>query len=138
MTEFKIVINQAPFPQKRGNINTKGSTPRFYPANAKYQKKVNALIWALKAARPIGFKPLSGPLEMTLTIYLPKPKSSKNKVPTGTPDSSNCLKNIEDCLQKIWFENDSQIVKHKINKVYADENGPRWEITLRTLEEVNA
>ena len=51
--------------------------------------------------------------------------------PTKKPDCDNVIKIIADALNKIAYNDDSQIVIAKIEKMYADT--PSVEVTLSTL-----
>ena len=44
-------------------------------------------------------------------------------MPTKKPDASNILKSIEDAMNGVVFNDDSQIVNIHVTKVYATEPG---------------
>lgn len=85
---------------------------------------------------------LHGEIEATIKAYYPIPKSmtkknrqliEENKLhPTKKPDSDNVAKIILDSLNKIAFDDDSQVVKLVVEKYYSEE--PRVMVTLRELE----
>lgn len=83
-------------------------------------------------------KPLQGPLFLQVDAYLPIPKSKPKKWlteaqegivrPTTKPDCSNLVKNIEDVMNGIFYEDDKQIVELVVRKFYS--KNPRWVISL--------
>lgn len=76
---------------------------------------------------------LAGPVSITLTIYLPVPKSfSKKKTteameakifPTKKPDVDNVLKAVMDALNGVLYEDDKQVVAVCVEKYYAVYEG---------------
>jgi Holliday junction resolvase RusA-like endonuclease len=95
---------------------------------------------ALEAMR--GKKPLVGPVWLTVSAYLPIPKSwSKAKRrdaiagrirPTVKPDFDNIQKIAADALNKIVWLDDAQIVCALIHKVYSTR--PRLRIEIATVD----
>jgi len=85
-------------------------------------------------------KLLTGPLVLELKIYRPIPKSFSKKKrelalsgelrPTTKPDLKNYIAGIEDALEKVIYENDSQIVSYgDSGKWYGDP--PRIEVAIK-------
>lgn len=104
------------------------------PKSRKYKEKVRCI-----ARCNAPESPTTHAVRLTLVIYRGVPKSwSKRKAaqaitdkirPTTKPDVSNVLKGIEDALNGVWYEDDSQIVEYgKIGKWYAEE--PRVYVRL--------
>ena len=54
--------------------------------------------------------------------------------PTKKPDIDNIGKVVMDALNKIAFDDDSQVIKLLVEKVYGEE--PRVEITIGEIEYV--
>src|SRR5690554_2333467 len=88
-------------------------------------------------------KLLTGPLILVAKIYRPVPKSfSKKKrtaalarkiLPTTKPDLKNYIAGLEDALEKVIYENDSQIVGYgDTGKFYGDP--PRVEVEIREVQ----
>lgn len=77
-----------------------------------------------------GEKPLAGPLELKLQLFLGIPKGYSKKraeacrrgleVPTKTPDWDNCAKAVCDAFNGIVWEDDKQVVDAHVTKRYAD------------------
>jgi len=71
-----------------------------------------------------------GALEVSITAFFPIPESYSNKKkeacrtnqirPTTKPDCDNIAKIVCDALNKIAYNDDSQIVEIKIRKFYSD------------------
>ncbi len=85
---------------------------------------------------------ITGPLVMEVKIYRPIPKSFSKKKreqaltgklrPTTRPDLKNYIAGVEDALEKVIYENDSQIIEYgDTGKWYGDP--PRIEISIREL-----
>jgi Holliday junction resolvase RusA-like endonuclease len=65
---------------------------------------------------------------------MPRPKNKKNaKYHVSRPDGDNLLKFWADSANGILFEDDSQIVKFSVLKIYADI--PYWQFRVTELEE---
>ena len=82
------------------------------------------------AARHVYDGPLlTGPIKLTVLFYRPRPKghfgSGRNAnnikesapaYPTTKPDSTKLLRAVEDALTNVVWKDDSQIVKHDVEK----------------------
>ena len=88
-------------------------------------------------------KKLQGEIEAKIVAMYPIPKSmtKKNRQlveegklhPTKKPDLDNVAKIILDSLNKIAFDDDSQVIRLIVEKHFSNE--PRVEVTLRELDE---
>jgi Holliday junction resolvase RusA-like endonuclease len=89
----------------------------------------------------IGFKALphrpaqllEGPLKLTIDFYLPKPKSTKSRVPISRPDLSNYVKAAEDAMNGILYVDDARIIEIHARKLYGLPS--RVEITIEEVAE---
>lgn len=85
------------------------------------------------AALNAGVKPQDGPISLTLTFFMPRPKghfgTGKNAstlksdapdCPTGRPDLLKLARGIEDALTGIAWRDDAQIVEEHLEKFYCD------------------
>lgn len=132
------IIYGTPQQQERPRATTIAGRIRLYdpPASKKYKAYLQQEL--IKNYTP---KVLTEPLQMTLNIFVPIPKSySKKKTqdalngvlrPAKKPDVSNYVKLIEDALNGYLYKDDSQIVELHASKYYSDT--PRIEITLKAL-----
>jgi crossover junction endodeoxyribonuclease RusA len=83
--------------------------------------------------------PIEGPQVVTMTFYLPRPKSAKKSVifPDKKPDSLKLARAVEDALTKILYTDDSRIVTHVIRKRFAVDSPPRVELEIRPATEAD-
>jgi len=86
------------------------------------------------------------PISLTLTFFIQRPqhhfrsngqlKNSAPKYPTGrTGDWDKLSRSVCDALHKVAYEDDSQIVKVSVEKVYAGADGPGVTITVEEIRE---
>ncbi|GAB1809805.1 RusA family crossover junction endodeoxyribonuclease [Priestia megaterium] len=85
---------------------------------------------------------LSGPLELNVKVFKPilKSFSKKKKLeaeqgilrPVSKPDVDNYVKGIKDALNKVIWNDDSQIVDLHVSKFYSET--PRIEVAVQMLE----
>ena len=83
------------------------------------------------------------PLDMRVTCYFTIPKSVSKKKrqamidrkirPMKKPDSSNCIKAVEDALNQVAYHDDSQIVDTQIRRFYSEQ--PRVVVTIQEAKE---
>jgi Holliday junction resolvase RusA-like endonuclease len=89
-------------------------------------------------ALPENFTRFTGPLDVYVDFFRQRPKSlsKKKRWPVSRPDLSNYLKLIEDALNGLLWEDDSQIVSCVLCKVYAEaDQEPRTEVHIIQLGE---
>jgi Holliday junction resolvase RusA-like endonuclease len=86
---------------------------------------------------PSGFVPFKGPVAMTVSFRLQRPKSLKKSIqyPTKRPDLENFLKTLLDALNSVVFDDDSQVVSILATKEYGT---PGIEVTIQELSEASA
>lgn len=110
-------INIVPVAQGRPKFTTQGDNVRAYdPPNSAAFKKT--LAWELKCQNPTV---LDGALILTVVFRMPRPKSLPKKVVhhIKKPDCSNLVKGVEDAMNKICYNDDSQIVELRAKKIYS-------------------
>lgn len=113
----------------RPRFSSFGGRPRAYTD----AKTVSAENWVKSCGVDAmkGSAPILGPIDVHILIDVPIPASwSKKKraealagqiMPTGKPDLDNSVKLICDALNRIVWEDDSQIVAMRAGKRYAAE-----------------
>lgn len=145
MQTLKFTIPIIPRSQQRAKIRivkTKNGKP--FPVAYKDKQQRNreeSLKTLLYRYEPS--KIFNGSLYLIYTAFLPIAKSDSKKLKASKvdnitkhikkPDLDNLTKHLKDCMQDIFYQNDSQICQLSCKKQYSDN--PRWEITLIALEE---
>jgi Holliday junction resolvase RusA-like endonuclease len=80
--------------------------------------------------------PLEGPLALTLTFFMPRPKSLPKRVtmPVTRPDLDNLIKHLTDQLEGVLYRSDSQLVELILSKRYSALQGHSGlEVELREV-----
>ena len=100
--------------------------PRMARSGAVYTpqatRRAEATVSALVRRAYTG-KPYDGPLSVSLTFWMPRPKRCPRTLPTVKPDLDNLAKLILDaCNGLVWID-DSQIVHLVLDKNYATAGG---------------
>ena len=95
-------------------------------ATRAYQGVIKQIACLMMRSRP----PLTGPIEMVVTAYLPRPKTVDRELPhvQGTGDADNYSKTAQDALNGICFIDDAQICRLVSEKRYGT---PALEIEVR-------
>jgi Holliday junction resolvase RusA-like endonuclease len=137
-----------------GEAATAGSKRGFYNAKARRviitDDSAKSRPWKAQisdaAVEAMGERePLNGPLELTLTFYIRRPKShfgsgkksqtlkeSAPARPIVRPDVLKYARAVEDALSKICYGDDSQIVDEHLHKRYTTGKA-RVEVSLATV-----
>jgi Holliday junction resolvase RusA-like endonuclease len=137
MIEFTVYGE--PVAQGRPRASTRGGFVKMYdPQKSKDFKQYVKLVAS-------EYKPdqlLSGPLELNVKVFKPTLKSfsKKKKIeaeqgilrPISKPDVDNYVKGIKDALNKVIWNDDSQIVDLHVSKFYSET--PRIEVAVQMLE----
>jgi len=118
--------------------------PRFTKAGFTYTPKKTVIAEEAIRLQSLSAKPavlIEGPIDLTITFFRSIPKSfSKKKrklvdigqlLPVTRPDLDNCVKTIKDALNKVYWNDDSQIVNLVSSKRYSEE--PRTEVEVREV-----
>ncbi len=115
-----------------GNIKGK-ARPRVFNGHAMTpQDTVTYENWVKVCYQNAGGKLLEGSVRAKIDIYYKVPKSyTKKRVkairdgldyPQKKPDADNVAKIILDSLNKIAFDDDSQVVELQVNKLWTEES----------------
>ena len=93
-----------------------------------WRQEVAGVAEAARAAAP-GSWPTSEPVELRVRFALPRPtghsgkrglKASAPRYPAKKPDLSKLVRALEDALSGIVYDDDARIVRHRVEKVYAE------------------
>ncbi|MED3269276.1 RusA family crossover junction endodeoxyribonuclease [Bacillus thuringiensis] len=136
MIQFTIMTE--PVAQGRPRASTVHGKVRMYdPKKSRDFKRYVSAIAAKFAPACL----LEGPLQLEVKVYKPSLKSfSKKKAlaaeegllrPTTKPDVDNYVKGVKDALNKVIWNDDSQVVDLKVSKWYSEK--PRIEVTVKEL-----
>ena len=123
MNEIIITIPGVPIAQRRPRFARRGKYVVTYS-----DQETEAGRWLLTARQQITEKiPAEVPIVLSCFFYMPIPKSMSKKKQAllkyhiKTPDISNLVKFLEDCLNGELWHDDSQISEILTRKVYSDE-----------------
>jgi Holliday junction resolvase RusA-like endonuclease len=83
-------------------------------------------------ARLAGATPHSLPTKITITFFMPRPKTVKRAWPSVAPDLDKLIRAVLDGLTGVAYEDDGQVVQIEAQKLYGASVGA--EIRLETLE----
>lgn len=75
----------------------------------------------------------TAPIQIKITAYYKKAKSSKMSQPTLKPDVDNVAKIICDGLNGVAYKDDKQVTRLKVDKVWAEDGIERVEIEIDEL-----
>jgi len=75
------------------------------------------------AARLSGVKPLEGGVGIEIVFRVRRPKTVKRDFPTVAPDLDKYIRGVLDALTGIAYQDDSQVIDIKAEKVYSDSAG---------------
>ena len=120
---IKFVVDVEPVPQARPRFS-RGRC--FEPARCTEYKKQVAT--AAKVAM-CGREPVTCAVKMTVKLYRKYARCSRRY-----GDFDNHAKSICDALNKICYEDDSQIVRFVVEK-FTDKNFPRVEVEISELSD---
>lgn len=139
---MKLVVYGQPVPQgsKSARVVTAKSGKQIAVMTDGFGKKPRELKgWRYAIAdearrwlRETNTVPLSGPVAMRVTFYLPRPKSAPRKVlyPATRPDLDKLVRSVGDALCGLAYEEDSRIVEIDAKKRFAIDSAPRAEIEI--------
>ena len=137
---MEFTVPGQPLPLKRHRSYLAGGRIRCYNPSAK-----NQTLWRQRALATglLPDVPLTGALKLVIVFYLQRPKShyragkfsdqlkpSAPVFPTSTPDVDNLAKFVLDALNKVLFEDDSQVVELNCKKLFGE---PRTTVRLTEI-----
>lgn len=132
-------IHGAPIPQKQTRFTCAGGYPRAYDPSSKDKERIQ---WQIKPFAPE--EPLKGPIELSITFFLPIPKSTSSKnrlaminrviLPCVKPDEDNLAYIVTNALKKIVYEDDNQVCAKHVYKFYGVD--PKTIIRVRPILQV--
>jgi len=138
--KIKFCIYGEPISKGRPRMRIiKGKIPIVYTPS-KTRKQEEAFITQAMPFKPE--KPLVNPLSINVITFFSIPasfsKKQKEKAisgylrPAKKPDIDNIVKSILDSMNKIFYQDDKQVVEMSVKKFYSE--APRTEIEIVELE----
>lgn len=79
----------------------------------------SALVALSRKYKPLD--PLEMPLDVDIECHFIKPRTSKKLFHVVKPDATNLVKSIEDAFNKVFWVDDSQIVRLRVTKYYSEK-----------------
>ena len=137
-----IILPIEPTGQQRPRFTRIGRFHKAYKSSKQKseESKILALLYQYKPEMPI-----KQAVEVKIWAYLPIPRSWpkwKRKAalngeirPDKKPDIDNLAKQVLDCMNGVFWQDDKQVVSLAVEKWYSDQ--PRWVIAYRVLPEVS-
>lgn len=127
---MKIVVYGEPTPKGRPKVRVRGRYAQMYTPEATREAEDSFMAQAIKLKPET---PIEGPLSVSIAFYKIKPKSLPKYVKywTKKPDLDNMVKLVLDAMNKVFFQDDAQIVELVATKQYDDV--PRTEVIIRKL-----
>ena len=132
MRQISFGIVGQPVPKARARVVTKGKR-RF----AFTPKKVKEWENHVKAEAKKHFeRPFDWPVVLTLTFYMPRPKSRRHDfwVPT-TPDLDNLEKSVMDALNGVAYTDDKLVVAKSSSKRYVTTEDPKVDVVVTAIND---
>ncbi|QAS52828.1 RusA family crossover junction endodeoxyribonuclease [Halobacillus litoralis] len=134
MIQFTVLGEPVAQGRPRSGRTSRGKTVLYDPKKSKDFKQYVGLVASQHAPSDL----LEGPLNVRVKVYKPLLKSfSKKRTaeaeaglyrPVTKPDVDNYAKGIKDALNKVIWNDDSQVVEFTISKWYSSK--PRVEVEI--------
>ena len=119
MNSFLLSFPLEPVPASRPRVSRYG--PVYYGKRyTSFRKQAESVVPEVFTGQP-----LTGTLEVIVTFFCKRPKTTKREEPRG--DVDNYLKTL-DILNGVVWEDDDQIKRITGTKRWEDEHGPRIEL----------
>jgi Holliday junction resolvase RusA-like endonuclease len=109
-------------PEPKGsmkNVARRGQKAKLISANPDLGAWEHLVAYAAKPHSPR--EPLSGPVHVLLTFFLPRAPSVTRRLPYVKPDLDKLTRATFDALKGVAWIDDGQVVQSTQQKVYADD-----------------
>lgn len=137
---FEIMGEPVAQGRPRAGKTFAGKTVLYDPAKSRDFKQYVRLVASQHAPKTL----IEGPIHLSVDIYRQAPKKYQTKPkleliekgllrPTTKPDCSNYLKGIEDGLNGVMWQDDSQIIQVVVRKFYS--MSPKVVVHISYFEE---
>jgi Holliday junction resolvase RusA-like endonuclease len=121
-----LKLDGNPVPAARPKVSRWGT---YYPATYRaFRSAMDLLLRKMFAKR----EPMAGPLEVSIGVYVKRPKTSKLLYPMG--DCDNYAKSYLDSLNGHAWHDDRQVIKLSIFKEFAPDGTDGWaDISIKQV-----
>lgn len=131
---MKIRIYGNPAPQGSKTAIVRNGRAIMFESNKRLPEWRDTVLMGSTIARAEqGGLTILGPVTVTMTFHMPRPKSTSRRYPNSAPDLDKLIRAVGDALQESEvLANDGQIVTLVAHKVYAENetySGVEIEIT---------
>jgi Holliday junction resolvase RusA-like endonuclease len=131
---MKIRIYGNPAPQGSKTAIVRNGRAIMFESNKRLPEWRDTVLMGSTIARAEhGGLTILGPVTVTMTFHMPRPKSTSRRYPNSAPDLDKLVRAVGDALQESEvLANDGQIVTLMAHKVYAENeaySGVEIEIT---------
>lgn len=130
---ISITVYGNAVPKGRPRVALRGKHPVVYtPTKTREWEQLIKLAAAGKVKEL-----MTGPIELDVEFYLPRPKSLPNRITyhTKRPDLDNLIKAVMDALNGVVWRDDSQVVEKHVYKYYACSERPHVTIDILEMKE---
>lgn len=135
---FQFEIHGPPIPQKQTRFSCINNKPHSWDPSKQDKERIQ---WQVRPFAPT--EPVTGPIRLDITFYLPIPKSASSKMklamsnqtvlPVVKPDIDNLAYIVTNALKGLVYKDDNQIVEQRLKKFYSHE--PRTVIQVHPIEQ---
>ena len=131
---LSFIVSGTPAPKGSFRISSKRGGRGFVvrkdsDATEAWEQRV---AWAARVA--MGREPVfTGPVEVTLEFWMPRPKSVKRSLPSVKPDWDKLARSTCDALTATVLVDDALVVDAVVRKRYADRGEEGATITVKEL-----
>jgi len=127
---MRIVVYGNPTPKGRPKVAIRGKFASVYTPKETREAEDSFIAQAIKSKPET---PLEGPLSVSISFFKLKPKSYSKKIVhwDKKPDLDNLAKLVLDAMNKIFYQDDAQIVELTCRKGFSDR--PRTEVEIRKV-----
>lgn len=123
---FEIMVDPVAQGRPRAGKSFAGKTVLYDPAKSRDFKQYVRMVAAQHAPKEL----IEGPIHLNVDFYRSIPKKYQTKpkleliekgvlLPTTKPDVDNYIKGVKDGLNKVIWQDDSQVVSMNIRKFYS-------------------
>lgn len=134
---FRVWVPGIPQPQGSSRAFVRGNRAVVTSANPALRGWREVVAVGVGLALPPDWVVLDGPVAVTVTFTLPRPKSlpRRRQFPATRPDVDKLARAVLDALTGVVFRDDAQVVMLTAMKQYAVESPSGVQIVVTPMEE---